>query len=79
MTFTQIINSALQYYLIINEDDYIKKDSIILKNSNFINLFLNDVNFTAECYEVNERLDWGFNVNSLGDYVVISPFKKRRE
>lgn len=79
MSFTDILTSALRYYDIINDGDYIKSGSVVMKNSNFVDSFIDEVNFTAECFRVDERLEQGFNVNSLGDYVVVSPFKKRRE
>lgn len=77
MTFTDIFNEAFKYYGIT--DNSIKRGSVVLKNSNFVDMVINEINFTAISYGVKECLEWGFNVNSLGDYVVISPFKKRRE
>lgn len=77
MTFTNIINEAFKYYEIT--DNFIESGSVVFKNSNFVDSFINEVNFTAESFELNERLERGFNVNSLGDLVVVSPFKKRRE
>lgn len=77
MTFTNIINEAFKYYKIT--DKFIESGSVVLKNSNFVDLFINEVNFTAKSFGLKERLERGFNVNSLGDLVVVSPFKKRRE
>lgn len=79
MTFTQIINESLHYYHIIDEDDHIENGSIKMMNSSFTELFMTEINFTAKSFGLDDRLERGFNVNSLGDYVVISPFKKRRE
>ena len=76
MTFTQIINEAFKYYEIT--DNFTDQGSIVLKNSNFLDTVINEVNFTAKSFGLDDRLERGFNVNSLGDYVVISPFKKRR-
>lgn len=76
MTFTQIINEVFKYYEIT--DNFTDCGSIVLKNSNFVDAFIDEINFTAESYDIDDRLERGFNVNSLGDYVVISPFKKRR-
>lgn len=75
MNFTDVINEAFKYYKIT--DKFIESGSIVLKNSNFVDSVIIEVNFTSECYGINERLERGFNVNSLGDYVVISPFKRR--
>lgn len=75
MTFSDILTSTLRYYDIINDGDYIKLGSVVMRNSNFVDSFIDEVNFTAECYELDERLERGFNVNSIGDFVVISPFK----
>ena len=77
MTFTNIINEAFKYYKIT--DNFIESGSIVLKNSNFVDTVINEVNFTAKSFDIDERLERGFNVTSLGDYVIISPFKKRRE
>lgn len=77
MNFTDLINEAFKYYKIT--DSFIESGSIVLKNSNFVDSVIIEVNFTAECFGLDDRLERGFNVNSLGDYVVISPFKKRRE
>lgn len=79
MNFSDILTSALRYYNIIGDTHYFSEGSIIMKNSNFVDSFIDEVNFTAECYEVDDRLERGWNVNSLGDYVVVSPFKKRKE
>lgn len=76
MTFSDILTSTLRYYDIINDGDYIKSASIVMRNSNFVDSFIDEVNFTAECYELDDRLERGFNVNYIGDFVVISPFKK---
>lgn len=75
MTFSDILTSTLRYYDIINDDEYIKSGSVVMRNSNFVDSFIDEVNFTAECYELADRLERGFNVNSIGDFVVISPFK----
>lgn len=75
MTFSDILTSTLRYYDIINDGDYIKSGSVVMTNSNFVDSFIDEVNFTAECYELDDRLERGFNVNSIGDFVVISPFK----
>lgn len=75
MTFTDIINEAFKYYKIT--DNSIERGSVVLKNSNFVDMVINEINFNAISYGGDECLEWGFNVNSLGDYVVISPFKKR--
>lgn len=75
MTFSDILTSTLRYYDIINDGDYIKLGSVVMRNSNFVDSFIDEVNFTAECYELDDRLERGFNVNSIGDFVVISPFK----
>lgn len=75
MTFSDILTSALRYYDIINDAEYIKSGSVVMRNSNFVDSFIDEVNFTAECYELDARLERGFNVNSIGDFVVISPFK----
>lgn len=77
MNFTDVINEAFKYYKIT--DKFIESGSIVLKNSNFVDNFIIEVNFIAECYDINDRLERGFNVNSIGDLVVISPFKKRGE
>lgn len=77
MTFTDIINEAFKYYKIT--DNSIERGSVVLENSNFVDMVINEINFTSISCGVKERLEWGFNVNSLGDYVVISPFKKRME
>jgi hypothetical protein len=77
MTFTNIINEAFKYHKIT--DNFIETGSVVLKNSSFVDSLINEVNFTAKSFGLEERLERGFNVNSLGDYVVISPFKKRRE
>lgn len=77
MTFTDIVNEAFKFYKIT--DTYIDTGSVVLKNSNFVDSFINEINFIAETFGLDERLERGFNVNSLGDYVVISPFKGRRE
>lgn len=79
MTFTQIINESLHYYHIIDEDAHIENGSIKMRNSTFIELFMTEINFTAKSFGIKERLEWGFNVNRLGSFVIISPFKKRRE
>lgn len=76
MTFTNIINEAFKYYKII--DNSIESGSVVFKNSNFVDTFINEVNFTAKSLGFDERLERGFNVNSLGDLVVVSPFKERR-
>lgn len=76
MTFTNIINETFKYYKIT--DNFIERGSVILKNSNFVDTIISEVNFTAESFGLDERLEQGFNVNSLGDFVVVSPFKKRR-
>lgn len=78
MTFSDILTSILRYHDIISDTEFTKAGSIVIKNSNFVDSFIDDVNYTAECYELEERLERGFNVNSLGDLVIISPFKKRR-
>lgn len=75
MNFTDVINEAFKYYKIT--DKFIESGSIVLKNSNFVDSVIIEVNFTSECYGINDRLERGFNVTSLGDYVVISPFKRR--
>lgn len=75
MTFSDILTSTLRYYDIINDGDCIKSGSVVMRNSNFVDSFIDEVNFTAECYELDDRLERGFNVNSIGDFVVISPFK----
>lgn len=75
MNFTDVINEAFKYYKIT--DKFIESGSIVMKNSNMVDSFIDEVNFTSECYGINDRLERGFNVNSLGDYVVISPFKRR--
>lgn len=77
MNFTDVINEAFKYYKIT--DKFIESGSIVLKNSNFVDSVMTEINFTAKSFGIKERLERGFNVNSLGDYVVISPFKKRRE
>lgn len=77
MNFTDVINEAFKYYKIT--DKFIESGSIVLKNSNFVDNFIIEVNFIAECYDINDLLERGFNVNSIGDLVVISPFKKRGE
>lgn len=77
MTFTRIINDIFKDYGVINE--YGTVGSVVLKNSNFIDSLIDEVNFTAKSFGLDERLERGFNVTSLGDYVVVSPFKKRRE
>lgn len=76
MKFSDIINEAFKYYKIT--DNSIDSGSVVFKNSNFVDSFINEVNFTAESLGLNERLERGFNVNSIGDYVVVSPFKERR-
>lgn len=76
MTFTDIINETFKFYNIT--DTYFNTGSVVLKNSNFIDSLINEVNFTAKSFGLNECLECGFNVNSLGDYVVVSPFKNRR-
>lgn len=76
MTFSDILTSTLRYYDIINDCDYINSGSVVMRNSNFVDSFIDEVNFTAECYKLDARLERGFNVNSIGDFVVISPFKK---
>lgn len=73
MTFTDIINETFKFYKIT--DNFIESGSVVLKNSNFVDSFINEVNFTSKSCGLDERLERGFNVNSLGDYVVISPFK----
>ncbi len=75
MTFTDIINDAFKYYKIT--DNFIESGSVVFKNSNFVDTVITEVNFTAKSFGLDERLERGFNVNSLGDYVVISPFKRR--
>lgn len=75
MNFTDVINEAFNYYKIT--DKFIESGSIVMKNSNMVDSFIDEVNFTSECYGINDRLERGFNVTSLGDYVVISPFKRR--
>lgn len=75
MNFTDVINEAFKYYKIT--DKFIESGSIVLKNSNFVDSVIIEVNFTAKSFGLDDRLERGFNVNSLGDYVVISPFKKR--
>lgn len=75
MNFTDVINEAFKYYKIT--DKFIESGSIVMKNSNMVDSFIDEVNFTSECYGINDRLERGFNVTSLGDYVVISPFKRR--
>lgn len=77
MNFTDVINEAFKYYKIT--DKFIESGSIVLKNSNFVDSVIIEVNFTAKSFGLDDQLERGFNVNSLGDYVVISPFKKRRE
>lgn len=77
MNFTDIINEAFKYYEIT--DNSIERGSVVLKNSDFVDMVINEINFTTISYGITERLEYGFNVNTLGDYVVISPFKKRRE
>ena len=77
MNFTDVINEAFKYHKIT--DKFIESGSIVLKNSNFVDSVINEVNFTAKSFGLDDRLEGGFNVNSLGDYVVISPFKKRGE
>lgn len=77
MTFTRIINDIFTYYGVINE--YATVGSVVLKNSNFIDSLIDEVNLTAKSFGLDERLERGFNVSSLGDYVVVSPLKKRRE
>ncbi len=77
MSFTDIFNETFKYYKIT--DNFMENGSVVLKNSNFVDTIINEVNFTAESFGLDERLERGFNVNSLGDLVVISPFKKRRE
>lgn len=77
MTFTRIINDIFEHYGVITE--YATVGSVVLKNSNFIDSLINEVNFTAKSFGLDERLERGFNVTSLGDYVVVSPLKKRRE
>lgn len=79
MNFTHIMNDALKYYNIIDKDDFIETGSIKIGNSTFIDLFINEVNFTAESFGLDDRLERGFNVHEFGSFVVISPFKKRRE
>lgn len=75
MIFTEVINEAFKYYKIT--DNFIESGSLVLKNSNFVDTVINEVNFTTKSFGLDERLERGFNVNSVGDYVVISPFKKR--
>lgn len=75
MNFTDVINEAFKYYKIT--DKFIESGSIVLKNSNFVDNVINEVNFTTKSFGLDDRLERGFNVNSLGDYVVISPFKRR--
>lgn len=75
MNFTDVINEAFNYYKIT--DKFIESGSIVMKNSNMVDSFIDEVNYTSECYGINDRLERGFNVTSLGDYVVISPFKRR--
>lgn len=77
MNFTDVINEAFKYYKIT--DNSIERGSVVLKNSDFVDMVINEINFTTISYGITERLEYGFNVNSVGDYVVISPFKKRRE
>lgn len=77
MNFTDVINEAFKYHKIT--DKFIESGSIVLKNSNFVDSVINEVNFTAKSFGLDDQLERGFNVNSLGDYVVISPFKKRGE
>lgn len=76
MIFTDVINEAFKYYKIT--DNFIESGSVVLKNSNFADMVINEINFTAKSFGLDDRLERGFNVNSFGDYVVISPFKKRR-
>ncbi len=76
MIFTDVINEAFKYYKIT--DNFIESGSVVLKNSNFADMLINEINFTAKSFGLVDRLERGFNVNSFGDYVVISPFKKRR-
>lgn len=76
MTYIDILNSELRYFDIISDSEFIKTGSIVLKNSNMVDSFIGEVNFTLECYGINERLERGFNVNSFGDLVIISPFKR---
>lgn len=76
MTFSDILTSGLRYYGIISDSEFIETGSLVMKNSNFVDSFIDEVNFTSECYGINERLERGFNVNSLGDLIVISPFKR---
>lgn len=76
MNFTDVINEAIKYYKIT--DNFIESGSVVLKNSNFADMLINEINFTAKSFGLDDRLERGFNVNSFGDYVVISPFKKRR-
>lgn len=75
MIFTDVINATLKYYKIT--DNFIESGSIVLKNSNFVDTIIDEVNYIAKSFGLDERLERGFNVNSLGDYVVISPFKER--
>lgn len=75
MNFTDVINEAIKYYKIT--DNFIESGSVVLKNSNFADMLINEINFTAKSFGLDDRLERGFNVNSFGDYVVISPFKKR--
>ena len=77
MTFIDIINESFKFYGIT--DIPIESGSVVLKNSNFVDSFINEINVLARAFGLDDRLERGFNVNSLGDYVVISPFKKRRE
>lgn len=74
MIFTDVINATLKYYKIT--DNFIESGSIVLKNSNFVDTIIDEVNYIAKSFGLDERLERGFNVNSLGDYVVISPFKE---
>lgn len=77
MTFTDIINEAFKYYKIT--DNSIERASVVLKNTDFLDTVINEVNFTAKSFGLDDRLERGFNVTSLGDYVVVSPLKKRRD
>lgn len=77
MTYLDILNGGLRYYNIISDSEFIETGSLVVKNSNFVDSFIDEVNFTSECYGINERLERGFNVTSLGDLIVISPFKRR--
>lgn len=79
MKFSDILTSTLRYYDIISDSEFIETGSVVMKNSNFVDSFIDEVNFTAKTFGLDDRLERGFNVNSLGDYVVISPFKKRGE